>query len=367
MSSAEGDDRSTSPEEDEPSGVLVPVSETPTVDETVRHAVETYGGADLHFVFVLPYPRTLGRGGKDRREEAEELLERARIWVEEADPEATDTSTFEVLETGGYLFGPGDYAGAFAGYAEENELDRLVLDPNYRVSATSPTLQSLSYEIRGYEGLELETAPVERPTRRPSLLTRGGFSRFGTVFLLSYAFYLALGSFSLFDIVTGGVTATVVAAALRRVSFEASPTARRFPGLALRLALYLPYLAWEILTANIRVAYVVLHPDLPIDPSVERFEAAVWGGAAVTTLANSITLTPGTLTVEANGRELHVHALTETARDGLWGGSLERAVRFVFYGRRAMDYPKPKERAEKDGDGTDGDEGEEEAGGENVD
>ena len=176
-------------------------------------------------------------------------------------------------------------------------------------------------------------------------------SRFAALFILSYAFYLVLGSFSPFDLVTGGVTAAIVALTLDHVSFEVSPSARRVPGLALRMAIYTPYLLWEILVANFRVAYVVLHPDLPIDPSVERFEAAVWGGAAVTTLANSITLTPGTLTVEANGRSLHVHALTQNAREGLWEGGLERAVRFVFYGRRALDYPKPKERERETGDG----------------
>lgn len=330
--------------EERDGGVLVPVADTSTANETVRYAVETYEGADLHFISVVSNFRSRG----SKKEDAENLLEKARVWAEETDPDAS--VRFEVVETNSYLFGPGEYAEVFAEYAEEHGIGRVVLDPEYRASATSPVLQPLKNEIRGYEGLVLEEAPVERPTRQASLLTRGGVSRFAAVFVLSYGFYLALGSFSTFDIVTGGVTAAVVAATLQRVSFETSPTARRLPGLGLRLLLYIPYLLWEIVVANIQVAYVVLHPDLPIDPSVERFEAAVWGGAAVTTLANSITLTPGTLTVEANGRELHVHALTESSRDGLLEGSLERAVRFVFYGREAMSYPRPKER-DGDGDG----------------
>ncbi|MFP4175484.1 MAG: monovalent cation/H+ antiporter subunit E [Halobacteriales archaeon] len=324
------------------SGVLVPVSDTPTADETVRYAVESAEGDTVHFVFVISNSRR-----RKREEAAEEVLEKVRVWAEEADADVP--VRFEVLKSETYLFGPGDYAEMFADYASENGIDRVVLDPNYRVSATSPTLQPLSDEIRGYESLSAETAPVERRASRPSLLTRGGVSRFATLFALSYGFYLVLGSFSIFDLVTGGVTAVAVAVTLERVSFETSPVARRAPGIALRLFIYVPYLLWEILVANFRIAYVVLHPDLPIDPSVERFESAVWGGAAVTTLANSITLTPGTLTVEANGRTLYVHALTQDARDGLWDGALERAVRFVFYGRRALDYPKPKERKEESG------------------
>jgi multicomponent Na+:H+ antiporter subunit E len=327
-------------------GVLVPLADTPTASETVRYAVESAGNEEVHVVYVVSNPRR--RSGNGR---AEEVLEKARIWAEEADADAS--VSFEVLSSGGYLFGPGDYAEVLVGYAAENGLGRVVLDPDYRVGATSPALQPLSNEIRGYDAVEVETAPAERPRRRSPLITRGSASRFVAIFVLSYGFYLALGSFSAFDVVTGGVTAAVVAVTLERVSFEASPTARRVPGLLLRFAVYVPYLVWEILVANFRVAYVVLHPDMPIDPSVERFEAAVWGGAAVTTLANSITLTPGTLTVEANGRELHVHALTGNARDGVWEGTLERAVRFVFYGREALDYPKPKERRRDGSEGED--------------
>jgi multicomponent Na+:H+ antiporter subunit E len=330
------------PDSENRSGVLVPVSDTPTADETVRYAVESAEGETVHFVFVVSGPQ-----GRKRTDTAEGFLEKVRVWAEEAAPDAS--VRFEVLESPTYLFGPGDYAEMFADYASENGIDRIVLDPDYRVGATSPALQPLSDEVRGYDSLSVETAPVERRERRPSLLTRGGVSRFAVLFFLSYGFYLVLGSLSVFDIVTGGVTAAVVAVILERVSFETSPTARRAPGLALRLALFVPYLLWEIVIANFRIAYVVLHPDLPIDPSVERFEAAVWGGAAVTTLANSITLTPGTLTVEADGRELHVHALTQDARDGLWDGALERAVRFVFYGRKALDHPKPEERRHEEG------------------
>ena len=73
---------------------------------------------------------------------------------------------------------------------------------------------------------------------------------------------------------------------------------------------------------------------------------AVWGGSPLTTLANSITLTPGTLTVRAEGQDLYVHALFPSAREGLFAGTLERAVRFVFYGRAAAAIATPAERGD---------------------
>jgi len=62
------------------------------------------------------------------------------------------------------------------------------------------------------------------------------------------------------------------------------------------------------------------------------------------TLANSITLTPGTLTIDVLDDTFHVHALVPGAREGLLGGALERGVRFVFYGRRAARIASPAER-----------------------
>jgi multicomponent Na+:H+ antiporter subunit E len=98
------------------------------------------------------------------------------------------------------------------------------------------------------------------------------------------------------------------------------------------------------------IAYVVLHPDLPIDPEMVEFDAAVWSALPVTTLANSITLTPGTLTVDVSRQHFTVHTLTGSSRDDLFSGALERAVRFVFYGRAAARIPSPVERQEMEQD-----------------
>jgi multicomponent Na+:H+ antiporter subunit E len=322
-------------------GILVPVSDTDTMDRTVRHVLkEVDEGDEVHFVVATDR----GGYGAATSEEAEGLLNKVEVWVSEAD--ASADAEFEEVETDGYLFSPSDHAALFVEYCEENGIEKVVLDPGYRVSATSPTLFPLGASLRGYD-LEVERADVERRRRRTRVLTRGGAARFATVFLLSYGFYLAVGSLGTFDLVTGAFAALLVSAVLYRVSFESTPVAVRVPMVTARLFVYTPYLLWEILKANVQIAYVVLHPDLPIDPSVEEVESMVWGGLPVTTLANSITLTPGTLTVDVEGRTLSVHTLTRSAREGLLDGALERGVRFVFYGRRAIDYPTPRERGEE--------------------
>jgi multicomponent Na+:H+ antiporter subunit E len=74
---------------------------------------------------------------------------------------------------------------------------------------------------------------------------------------------------------------------------------------------YVELFAWELLTANIDVAKRVLSPSLPIAPEVVEYELDIETELAITTLANSITLTPGTLTLDHDEEEqkLIIHAI----------------------------------------------------------
>jgi len=78
--------------------------------------------------------------------------------------------------------------------------------------------------------------------------------------------------------------------------------------------LYLFYLAYSILLANIDVAYRVIHPKMPIDPRVIKFKTKLTSDIGKTALANSITLTPGTITVDVRGDTFYVHALSSSPR-----------------------------------------------------
>jgi multicomponent Na+:H+ antiporter subunit E len=288
-------------------------------------------------------------------ERHEELLSQIEVWVrEDLGLEDGDELPLEVVTAivgkREYLFSPSDYSRVITNYARAHSIERIVLDPEYDPAGSTPLLAPLATEL-SRAGLDVEQAPVERPTRRSRLGSVLRPGKFFATFVISLGFYLLLGDpFYWFDLLTGTASALLTAGVLSRVTFDRDPTFRRaIPQLG-RFALYAPYLLWEIIKANVQLAYVILHPSLPIDPSVVEYDGAVWGSLPTTTLANSITLTPGTLTIDVVEEHFYVHALIPDARDGLLQGSLERAVRFVFYGRAAMRIPSPYERQEQRGE-----------------
>ena len=70
---------------------------------------------------------------------------------------------------------------------------------------------------------------------------------------------------------------------------------------------YLPFLAFHIITANLDVMYRVLHKDMPIRPGIVRVKTTLKSDLVLTFLANSITLTPGTLTIDIIGSDMYIH------------------------------------------------------------
>ena len=90
--------------------------------------------------------------------------------------------------------------------------------------------------------------------------------------------------------------------------------------------LYIPSLFWEIILANIHVIRVVVHPRMLeiIDPQVIHFRTILKRPISKVTLAQSITLTPGTITVDIRDDEFVVHALDRTVAEGCPGAMEER-------------------------------------------
>ena len=340
--------------------ILVPVGESSTVRNTVAYAVrEARSGAEagdgtatVHFVCPARGRITDGELGDDV---ATDLLDRAVVWAREdlgydddGDSDAADGPEVEiktaVVGADRYLFSPNDYATVMVEYATEFGLDRVVVDPEFQPGGNAPMLLPFEREL-AKSSLTVEEAPVDRRTARVPLVSRTTVSKGVATFGATYAFYLLIaGSLSLFNLATGALTALLAAAGFASISFVASPSPRRTGLRVARMVLFIPYLIWEITKANITIAYIILHPSLPIDPGMRRFRVAVWGEIPVTTLGNSITLTPGTLTVDVGPDGLDIHTLTGSARDDLAAGGLERAVRFVFYGRSGARISTPAER-----------------------
>lgn len=93
---------------------------------------------------------------------------------------------------------------------------------------------------------------------------------------------------------------------------------------------YLPWLLLQIWNSSVQVAVQVLKPSMPISPEMVRIKVDLPGEVAYLTLANSITLTPGTVTVDRDGDELLIHALSKPAAEGLLEGDMQERVARVF-------------------------------------
>lgn len=71
--------------------------------------------------------------------------------------------------------------------------------------------------------------------------------------------------------------------------------------------IYLFIFIWECIKANLDVAYRVLHPAMPIRPGIVKVKTTLKSDFAKTLLANSITMTPGTITVDIIGEDMYIH------------------------------------------------------------
>ncbi len=153
---------------------------------------------------------------------------------------------------------------------------------------------------------------------------------------IMFAFWLLLsGYLDGFHIITGLISSLLVACLSADLLYPGStPFGTRMIRLV-RFIRYLPWLLYQVIKANFDVAYRVLHPRMPIDPRIIHFKTDLKEEVAIASLANSITLTPGTVTIEArdNG-EFVVHAITKEAADWLLTGEMAKRIAHIEDGGR---------------------------------
>ena len=90
--------------------------------------------------------------------------------------------------------------------------------------------------------------------------------------------------------------------------------------------IYLAVLLFEIIKANFAIIKLVMAPELEVEPCLVKFNTPLKTEGARAALANSITLTPGTITVSLEGRELLVHALNREIADSLDNSLFEKLL-----------------------------------------
>ena len=142
--------------------------------------------------------------------------------------------------------------------------------------------------------------------------------------LLAAAWLLWSGFFNPLMLVLGGFScALVLLVAYRMHLFDSDVFALRFTS---RLFRFWIWLGREIVRSGLEVTRAVLHPRLPISPTVVEFVSGCEHPVDRVILGNSITLTPGTLTLQIDKQHFIVHALNEQGARDILEGEMERRV-----------------------------------------
>ena len=97
----------------------------------------------------------------------------------------------------------------------------------------------------------------------------------------------------------------------------------------LNLPKFLPWFFIQIVKSNIDVSWRILHPKLPITPTISSLPISQHSEVAKATYANCITLTPGTYSLNINSEEVEVHSLTKSAAKNLQKGEMSKRIKNV--------------------------------------
>jgi multicomponent Na+:H+ antiporter subunit E len=160
--------------------------------------------------------------------------------------------------------------------------------------------------------------------------TKSSFENLIATFFLLFVFWMLLsGKFDLFHLSIGVICSVVVALLTHDLLF-ANVRVGEIRVIVQRFIAYIPWLTYQIIQANIYVAYLALSPKMPIDPQILRFSTKLESDISWVTLANSITLTPGTITMDIKNGEFFVHALDKRVADDLRAGEMEDKVAHIF-------------------------------------
>lgn len=147
------------------------------------------------------------------------------------------------------------------------------------------------------------------------------------LFIVLLAFWLLMsGHYSPFLIGSGIVCCLFVVLVWHRGRFDLRGGSPIHPLLTGAIT-YWPWILWQIVVANWDVTKRVWHPKLPIDPQLVRIPYDTETELLTTLYANSITLTPGTVTVSVDAGEFEVHALTPESAEALHTGAMQRRVK----------------------------------------
>jgi multicomponent Na+:H+ antiporter subunit E len=171
------------------------------------------------------------------------------------------------------------------------------------------------------------------PQTTPSTIEK--VKGFAWLLVATFVLWLALSSkLNRAELICGGLVCLIISL------FGAHMYSKLgFPSLSMKMILffliYIIVLFWEIIKANFDVAYRVIHPKMPIKPGIVVIKTHLKSDIAKMILANSITLTPGTFTLDVIDDKLLIHWINVKTEDideatSLIGRRFEKYLRVIF-------------------------------------
>lgn len=180
-----------------------------------------------------------------------------------------------------------------------------------------------------------ETKSIEAKRAEKAFLsgaqhTKLAIRNFTLTFFLLFAFWILLsGRLDLFHLTLGILSCLLISYLSYNLLF-ANVRIGDIRIMFKRFFTAAPWFLSQIFTANLHVAYLALSPKMPIDPSIINFKTKLESDISWVALANSITLTPGTITIDIRDGEFFVHAIDKKVASDLDTGEMEDKIAHVF-------------------------------------
>lgn len=152
---------------------------------------------------------------------------------------------------------------------------------------------------------------------------------FALTALIMFAFWIILsGEFS-FVLLFSGIISSLIVSYMSHDLLIKNVDTKISLIKTIRFIKFLPWLLWQIVLANIDLAIRTLNPKMPINPRLIKFNNNLKTDLGMVILANSITLTPGTVTIDVNKNEYLVHIISEKAAQSLISGEMQARVKAI--------------------------------------
>ena len=167
--------------------------------------------------------------------------------------------------------------------------------------------------------------------KNQSLPSRLGIPFVLTFCILFFGWVLLSGRFDRFHIIMGVISCLIISFFSSDLLFGSSSLKNIFTQWP-RFLMYIPWLLYQVVIANLHVMFLVFHPRMMdlIDPKIIKFKSRLKSDMSLTTFANSITLTPGTITVYVTDYgEFEVHVIDSHSGDAL-PGEMETRIAKIF-------------------------------------